>query len=758
MTENGTFTRNQPTGRKRQRVLVFTASSVVAGAEKIICDIIYGLKAEYEFSISTVYNKPTRNDIFEQSGQPKASIRSIFFGNYKIIHTHLFLPALIIRTIRLFTKNFSWVHTVHYESYKGLRFGQFRKFLDHNFIYPDADHLIAVSSAVSATLSHFNNHKLINNGVSLSNHTEHRKAFNSQYPVIGTIAMHRDEKGLEDLIYIAKNLSLTLKKFKLKIAGDGPLFDKHRKLISKLKLDSHIELCGYVKDIDSFYKSLDIYVQPSVTESFGLSAMQAFQYALPIITTEAGNLQFLMKQGEFGTIVSRTNTDLLTFRKKFSDAIIKTIKNYEKETLNSKNALIYWEKLSSVDAMTSAYRRLYALECQPTVCIVAPIVTHSVGGLQRQIYLQSQIISKLGYSVYILQRTDLNLKKTISDWQHVQFLQTPYLPFNKTRHSIVVNKMNAVLFIACGFIYIFLRRQKISIIHAHQISSPTILGTIAKLMLNIPFVVKVTSAGRFGEANEAQASFFIGHIRKWALSYADRVIALTEDMKSEILSLGISSQNIINISNSVALPTSTPTLNPTEEFKILYSGRLSQEKNIETLLRAFSMLIKSHPDVKLKLDVIGATFYEREPNLLALTKLIENQGPCIKFHGHISDPTKYYISTDVFVLPSISEGMSNSLLEAMSHAKCCVVSNIPANTSLIENEKNGLTFSTLDANDLHNRLSLLVDDKLYNNSIIAKRLGCEARKSIENLHSQETVGTKIVELYEQILHEGHREA
>ena len=69
----------------------------------------------------------------------------------------------------------------------------------------------------------------------------------------------------------------------------------------------------------------------------------------------------------------------------------------------------------------------------------------------------------------------------------------------------------------------------------------------------------------------------------------------------------------------------------------------------------------------------------------------------VQFVGAVDNPADYLRAADVFVLPSVAEGMSNSLLEAMATALPCVVSGIGGNTDLVADRLTGRLVSTADA-------------------------------------------------------------
>ena len=100
--------------------------------------------------------------------------------------------------------------------------------------------------------------------------------------------------------------------------------------------------------------------------------------------------------------------------------------------------------------------------------------------------------------------------------------------------------------------------------------------------------------------------------------------------------------------------------------------------------------------------------------------------------------------SDIFVLPSDSEGMSNALLEGMAHANAVVVSNLKANRDLINNEINGYLFDSKQ--ELREILNHLCSSK----SVI-QTLSKNAYTTIEKGFSFDHVSSKYLDLYSSLL-------
>ncbi len=117
----------------------------------------------------------------------------------------------------------------------------------------------------------------------------------------------------------------------------------------------------------------------------------------------------------------------------------------------------------------------------------------------------------------------------------------------------------------------------------------------------------------------------------------------------------------------------------------------------------------------------------------------------VDWYGHITTPQMFYEAADIFVLPSLYEGQSNALLEAMYAKMSVVVSDIPSHAELIDQEQNGLRFSLDDPDSLTAALVRLIDDPH-----LRRRLGEAAAVSVA-VHDID----RILPLWEHVLERAH---
>jgi len=168
---------------------------------------------------------------------------------------------------------------------------------------------------------------------------------------------------------------------------------------------------------------------------------------------------------------------------------------------------------------------------------------------------------------------------------------------------------------------------------------------------------------------------------------------------------------------------------------VFHSGRLAVEKGHEVLLKAIRRV-----DVRLVLAGDGALRGEigRRAGELGVSERVE-------FLGEIEDVTPWLARAAVFALPSFGEGMSNALLEAMAAGLPCVVSDVPGNAELVQHDLNGLLFESGDEDALAGALERVISDPT-----LARRLGTQARRTIEARAAFDRVVDRYVALYARL--------
>ena len=184
-------------------------------------------------------------------------------------------------------------------------------------------------------------------------------------------------------------------------------------------------------------------------------------------------------------------------------------------------------------------------------------------------------------------------------------------------------------------------------------------------------------------------------------------------------------------------------LNLPERKTILFVGWLIPRKDPETLIRAFTKLKLDL--TKLQLIIMGSGVLESDMKKLAGELNIADR---VIFAGSKSPEEMYmwYGAANLFVLPSLSEGRPNVILEAMASELPIVATNIGGTNELIKDGKNGLLIPVKNPDALAEAIT-----KIMSSKALTIELGKAARRDIENSgYTWESCAKKYISIYEKL--------
>ena len=164
------------------------------------------------------------------------------------------------------------------------------------------------------------------------------------------------------------------------------------------------------------------------------------------------------------------------------------------------------------------------------------------------------------------------------------------------------------------------------------------------------------------------------------------------------------------ISNSIFLMPDRETF---DSINLLFVGRLETEKGIEYLLEAIPLIQKKHP---VTLNIIGEGI--NEAALIALSRKLKINDSVI-FYGHIpfgEELFNHYINSDVFVLPSLSEGLPRVINEARGFGLPIVCTNVGGIKTELKDQEDCLKVKVKSPEDISRKIIALIENrKLYKN-------------------------------------------
>ena len=238
------------------------------------------------------------------------------------------------------------------------------------------------------------------------------------------------------------------------------------------------------------------------------------------------------------------------------------------------------------------------------------------------------------------------------------------------------------------------------VVHIHA-EGPAFFSCLPKMLGKR---VVVTIHGIDWQREKWQSGFgskFIRQGEKNAVKYADEIIVLSKGVQEYFKETYGRETHFIP--NGVNRPQIRKANLITEKFGlkkdsyILFLGRLVPEKGIRYLVEAFKNV-----NTDKKLVIAGGS--SDTDSFMAELKELAKDDDRILFAGFVQGAMldELYSNAYIYTLPSDLEGMPLSLLEAMSYGNCCLVSDIPECTEVVENK--ALIFRKADVQDLQSKL------------------------------------------------------
>ncbi|BEO90438.1 glycosyltransferase [Fusobacterium nucleatum] len=181
--------------------------------------------------------------------------------------------------------------------------------------------------------------------------------------VIGIVKTLTEKYGIEYLIRAIKELENILpedifSKIRLVIYGKGELKDKLENLSKELKIDDKVLFKGYIsnEDVPIVLNKMDIFVVPSINESFGVAAVEAMACEIPVIASSVGGLKEVIVDKETGYLVpKKDHKEIAKYLKKL--ILDKNLRTSLGEN-GRKRVLENYDWNSNVDYMIKIYREI----------------------------------------------------------------------------------------------------------------------------------------------------------------------------------------------------------------------------------------------------------------------------------------------------------------------------------------------------------------------------------------------------------------
>lgn len=289
----------------------------------------------------------------------------------------------------------------------------------------------------------------------------------------------------------------------------------------------------------------------------------------------------------------------------------------------------------------------------------------------------------------------------------------------------------------------FIQNREIELVHSHGYKSNiyayfATFGTKARRMATCHNWI----------INERKLKWY-GVLDRLFLRYFDQIIAVSRDVKNLMTNSGISDRKICIIENGVSLDKFASDMAArnriAEDIGIKSNtnvvgtvGRLSEEKGQKHLLQVIRKLKERYPELFLLLVGDG-------PLRMALQK--EFDSDFIRFVGNQKEVHHYYAMMDIFVLPSLTEGLPMALLEAMASELPVIATDVGEIPRVLSDGETGIIVEPKDENSLEDSLCYLLSHK-----DIALEMGKKGCERVRKDFSSEKMANKYMKVYKKLIH------
>jgi glycosyltransferase involved in cell wall biosynthesis/ribosomal protein S18 acetylase RimI-like enzyme len=230
----------------------------------------------------------------------------------------------------------------------------------------------------------------------------------------------------------------------------------------------------------------------------------------------------------------------------------------------------------------------------------------------------------------------------------------------------------------------FLRRQPYRMVHTHT-SKGGFVGRLAARLAGVPVIVHTAHGFAFHETSPTSVRLFYSALERIASSWCDRIVSVSEFHRSWALDLAICDPSkILAIPNGICprpLPRDFDAAGLRRELDlrsgeilILTVARLAADKGIDDLIRAAALLPREKCRYRILIAGDG-------PQRSRFDRMVRETGVAdrVTLLGFRSDIGELLAASDLVVLPSLREGLSITLLEAMAAGKPIIASSIGSN-------------------------------------------------------------------------------
>ena len=367
---------------------------------------------------------------------------------------------------------------------------------------------------------------------------------------------------------------------------------------------------------------------------------------------------------------------------------------------------------------------------------------YHVGGVEKHVFEISNALTKRGHLVTVL----TTRSPAHSRYHEIAGIEVIRIPYGIPLYS------SSIPFRIFGY----LNPHDYDLIHAHT-PTPTIADLAClKYRGKVPFILTYhNDITKGGHAGKIISYVYNNTLGNFLLKNSDLIITTTRSYAEKSVSLKGFNHKVKVIPNGVNLNKFNKGIDrkkikvehgiPIQSKVVLFTGAIEEYKGVEYLIKAFKKVL-NYEKTSYLIIVGSGTLLKQLKEMTLELEISDN----VIFAGYVRDGDLpyYYSASDLFVLPSISEkeGFGIVQLEAMACGKPVICTNLPGVNEVDKDEVASIHVPPKDSEALANAMIKLLEDEN-----LAKRMGENGRKLVEEKYTWEKIAEETEKVYYEVI-------
>ena len=393
------------------------------------------------------------------------------------------------------------------------------------------------------------------------------------------------------------------------------------------------------------------------------------------------------------------------------------------------------------------------------VCFILGMFYPVINGAIVQISLLAERLARQGISVMIL--------TTKIRTEQPDFEITNGVKIIRTGPAIGIKRVGKYLKLVPIFIALLQEKNNYDFLVICDFAVRGVLGVVASKVLGKKCILRAETNGEMDGTYATQYGLppsrfklsiinILVNIRNIILKRADGFISISSDIKRELLKSGVNQEKVYEITNGIDVKNFSPVDVNTKAFLkeelgvpqkkyFIFTGRLARGKGLKYLMRAWLKMVSEHNDIHLFLIGSGQGYALSCENELKDFIKKYNLNTTVTITGVVNNVRDYLQAGDFYVLPSQSEGLSISLIEALSCGLPCVASRVRGILDVIKENVNGILVPYGDEEKLYQAMKIVLTNKEF-----AEQIGKEGKRTVQEKFNIEKISRQYLHLLKHL--------